>query len=198
MLADPLVLALFGPRWSEAAPVIQLLGIAYLGSPISQVTGSAYKAIKRVDVLIKLGALQLPLLVGLLAIFVDDGIVAIAGCQAGVRVLFSAIGVFVATRELGLRACELWNAAWPASSRAPAWRRARPAGARDHVTLAGGGGRLHGGRRGLPRVDPATRARAAAQPVGAGSRKRRARRRARGLNARPRRARHPETTRWPR
>ena len=114
VLADPLVLALFGPRWSEAAPVIQVLGIAYLGSPISQVTGSAYKAIKRVDVLIKLAALQLPLLVGLLAIFVDDGIVAVAGCQAGVRVLFISIGVYVAIRVLGLSARELWNAAWPA------------------------------------------------------------------------------------
>jgi O-antigen/teichoic acid export membrane protein len=114
VLADPLVLALFGPRWRDAAPVVQLLGIAYLGSPISQVTGSAYKAIKRVDVLIKLAALQLPLLVGLLAIFVDDGIVAVAGCQAGVRVLFISVGVYVAIRVLGLSPRELWNATWPA------------------------------------------------------------------------------------
>jgi O-antigen/teichoic acid export membrane protein len=112
-LADPIVLAFFGPRWRDAAPVMQLLSLAYLGSPVA-VTASAYYASRRVDVMVKIAVPQGLLLVALLAVFVDHGIVAVAGCQAAVRGLFVPIGLYVSTRVLGLRARDLWAAAWPA------------------------------------------------------------------------------------
>ena len=113
-LAHPLVSALFGSRWRGAAPVIQILTIAFVGLPMSRVMGSAYLATKRVDVLLKLAVPQGLLLVALLAIFTKHGIAAAAGCQAVARGAFIPIGLYVSTRVLGLRLRELWGAFWPA------------------------------------------------------------------------------------
>jgi O-antigen/teichoic acid export membrane protein len=112
-LADPLVLALFGHRWHQAARVIQVLSIGFAGWPIGQVAGSAYMATKRVDVMAKLAVPQGVILVILIALFVRHGIVAVAACQAAVRVSFVAIGMWASTRVLGFRARELWSATWP-------------------------------------------------------------------------------------
>lgn len=118
VLAHPLVLALFGRRWHEAAPVIQILGVGFLGWPTGQVVGSAYMAAGRVGVMVKLAVPQGIMLVALIAIFVHDGLVAVAWCQAAVRVTFVAIGVYVSTRVLGLRARELWRVSWPPAAAA--------------------------------------------------------------------------------
>lgn len=112
-LADPLVLALFGHRWHDAVPVIQLLSVGFVGTTIGQVIGNAYMAARRVDVMVKLALPQALLLIVLIAIFVHHGIAAVAGCQAAVRITFVAIGVYVSTRVLGLRARALWSAVWP-------------------------------------------------------------------------------------
>lgn len=114
VLADPIVLALFGRRWHGAAPVIQILAAGFLGAPLALVTGSAYMATKRVDVMLKLAVPQGLLLVVLLVAFVHDGIAAVAACQAATRAVFVPIGVYVSVRVLGIRARELWHAAWPA------------------------------------------------------------------------------------
>ncbi len=113
-LAHPLVIALFGARWHHAATVMQVLTLGYFGTPISAVTSSAFKASRRVDVAVKIAVPQLLVLVALIAIFVGHGIVAVAACQTAARVLFAPLGVYVATRTLGLRVRDLWTAAWPA------------------------------------------------------------------------------------
>jgi O-antigen/teichoic acid export membrane protein len=113
-LAEPIVLTLFGPRWEGAVPVVRLLAVAFVGTPLGLAFGPAYMATKRLDVSLKLAIPQGILLVILLALFVHDGITAAAACQAGVRVLFGAVGVVVAVRVLGLRPRELWDVSWPA------------------------------------------------------------------------------------
>ena len=113
-LAHPLVLALFGPRWLGAVPVVRILSIAFMTGPTGQVSGNAFMATRRVDVMLKLAIPQGILLIVLLAIFGHHGIAAVAGCQAVVRSLFALIGLYVSTRVLGLRASELWSASWPA------------------------------------------------------------------------------------
>jgi PST family polysaccharide transporter len=112
-LADPLVFVLFGPRWHAAARVIQVLSIGFAGWPLGQVAGNAYLATRRVDVMIKLAVPQGILLVALIAVFVHDGIVAVAICQTAVRVVFVAIGIYVSTRILHFRRAELWRAVRP-------------------------------------------------------------------------------------
>ena len=100
-LAHPLVSALFGSRWRGAAPVIQILTVAFVGLPVSRVMGSAYLATKRVDVLLKLAVPQGLLLVALLAIFTKHGIAAAAGCQAVARGTFVPIGLMCPPGCLG-------------------------------------------------------------------------------------------------
>jgi O-antigen/teichoic acid export membrane protein len=99
---------------------MQVLSLGYLGTPVSAVTSSAFKACRRVDVTVKIAVPQVLLLVTLIAIFVSHGILAVAACQTAVRILFVPIGVYVATRVLGLRTRELWTAAWPALAAAAA------------------------------------------------------------------------------
>ena len=113
-LAQPLVLALFGPRWRDAVPVIQLLSIGFAAGPLGQVIGAAFMATRRVDVMVKLAVPQGLLLLALVAVVVSHGIVAVAGCQAAVRVIVVAAGMVVSTRVLGLRTRELWSVTWPA------------------------------------------------------------------------------------
>lgn len=114
VLADPLVVAVFGRRWHDAVPVVRILSLGFVGWPLGQMAGNAYQATRRVDVMAKLAVPQGLLLVALLAIFVSHGLAAVAACQAGVRMLFVAIGVFVSTRVLALRARDLLDALWPA------------------------------------------------------------------------------------
>jgi hypothetical protein len=54
-------------------------------------------------------------LVALIAVFVHDGIVAVAACQAAARIAFVPIGLYVSRRVLGLQLRGLWDAAWPAA-----------------------------------------------------------------------------------
>ena len=112
-LAHPLVLALFGARWRAAIPVVQILAIGFFASPVAQVTGSAYMARKRIDVMLMMAVPQGILLVALIAIFVDRGIAAVAACQAGARLAFTPINLYVARRVLGLPMSGVWRAAWP-------------------------------------------------------------------------------------
>ena len=114
VLAGPLVAALFGPRWHAAVPVVRILSVGFMGGPLSQVSGNAFLATRRVGVMLRLAVPQAILLVTLIAIFVDHGIAAVAACQAGTRVLFAAIALVVAIRVFDLSPRELWNASLPA------------------------------------------------------------------------------------
>ena len=167
-LADPLVLAFFGRRWSEAAAVVQILAVGFLAGPLAQMTASAYMATRRVDVMLKLAVPQGLLLVVLIAIFVDDGIAAVAGCQAAARLVFVPIGVYVSTRVLGLRVRGLWSAAWPPLLAAAGMASGDGADrARDHLTVAGASRRRRARRRRLPGARLAARRRCAVEPVAA-------------------------------
>ena len=114
ILADPLVAVLFGRRWHEAARVVQILSIGFAGWPIGQVAGSAFKATRRIDVMVKLAVPQGVILVVLIAVFVRQGLVAVAACQSAVRLVFVLIGMYVSTTVLGFRGRDLWGAIWPA------------------------------------------------------------------------------------
>jgi PST family polysaccharide transporter len=114
ILADPVVLALFGRRWGQAASIIRIISVAFVGVPVGVAVGSAFRATKRVGVMLKLAVPQGILLVVAVAVFVPFGIKAVAWCQAAVRELFVAISIAVSMRVLGIRARELGRAARPA------------------------------------------------------------------------------------
>ena len=108
-LAHPLVLALFGPRWLGAVPVVRILSIAFMTGPTGQVSGNAFMATRRVDVMLKLAIPQGILLIVLLAIFGHRGIAAVAGCQAVGQVAVRAdrpLRLHARARPAGERALE--------------------------------------------------------------------------------------------
>ena len=101
VFAEPIVLAVFGDQWVDAVPVVRVLSLFAFAVAVGIPAGSAYKAIGRVDVLLKLAVPRALLAVGSIAWFVDEGITAVAACQAAVAGLFAVIGILLASHLLG-------------------------------------------------------------------------------------------------
>ncbi|HEX8082720.1 MAG TPA: lipopolysaccharide biosynthesis protein [Solirubrobacteraceae bacterium] len=114
VLAEPIVLTLFGDQWRETATVMQILTIYALGVTIGIPAGTVYKATGRAGVLLKLAVFRAALLAAGVLLLVDYGIDAVAASQAAVAGLFSLIGLGLASRLLAVRPREIAAAIWPA------------------------------------------------------------------------------------
>lgn len=112
VLAHPLTIAVFGDKWAGAAPVARVLTVYALGVTIGIPAGIVYKATGRASVLLKLAIPRAALVVTSIAIFVNDGIVAVALCQAAVAALFASIGIALASRLLHVSFHRIWSAVW--------------------------------------------------------------------------------------
>jgi PST family polysaccharide transporter len=116
VLAEPVTLAAFGDQWHGSVAVMRVLTVFAFAVTIGMPAGTAYKSLGRVDVLLKLAIPRAILAVTAIAIFADQGIVAVAACQAGVAALFAAIGIALAARLLGTGGRQIATAALPAVS----------------------------------------------------------------------------------
>ena len=112
VLAEPLILAVFGDRWAPAVPAMQVLTLYALAIAFGIPAGTAYKASGRAGVLLAIGAPRLCLLVVSVAVFVDQGIVAVAACVGIVTMVFALIGLGIATRMLRVRIRALLATVW--------------------------------------------------------------------------------------
>ena len=115
VLAEPLVLALFGERWEASVDCMRVLSLYACSVALGIPAGTAYKATGRAGVLLKLAIPRAALVVISIAVFVDEGIVAVAACQAVVAALFALIGMAIAARLLELRPARLAAAILPAA-----------------------------------------------------------------------------------
>ncbi len=113
VLAEPLVLATFGDKWEGAISPMQVLVLYAFFPALTAPPGVIFKAIGRADILLKLAAVRVPILVTAIALTVHDGIVAVAACQAGVALLFFFVTTSIACRMLEVRVGSLWTALWP-------------------------------------------------------------------------------------
>jgi O-antigen/teichoic acid export membrane protein len=113
-LARPFTLAALGPRWRDSIPVMQILSVYALWATIGIPAGSAYKATRRVGILLRLAVPRLTLVVVAIALFVHKGIVAVAICQVAVTAIFAVISTFLASRLLEVSLSDIWRAARPA------------------------------------------------------------------------------------
>ena len=118
VLAEPLVLAAFGEQWRAAAPAMRVMALWTLMSPIGIIIGTAYKALGRTDILLKLAIAQVVVLIPAVLLVADRGIVAVAACQAVVAIVFTSVAMVLALRVLGLTARGISDAIWPASAAA--------------------------------------------------------------------------------
>jgi O-antigen/teichoic acid export membrane protein len=105
VLAEPVVLTAFGDQWRGSIEVMQVLTLFAFAISLDIPPGTAYKSLSRIDILLKLGIPRAVLALGAIVIFVDEGIVAVAACQAAVAALFALINLLLASRMLdtGLR-----------------------------------------------------------------------------------------------
>jgi lipopolysaccharide exporter len=118
VLAEPVILAVFGDKWEDAIPAMRVMALWALVSPIAVIIGTAYKATDRVDLLLKLAIPQALVLIPALIVLADRGIVVVAACQAVVAIVAAIVGMIVATRMLHVTALDLWRAGWPPAAAA--------------------------------------------------------------------------------
>ena len=113
LLAEPVVLAVLGDQWPGAIAPMRILTLFALAVALGIPAGTAYKAIGEAGVLLKLAIPRAVLAVGLIAVFVDQGILAVAACQAAVASLFGVIGLVIASRMLSVPPRAIAAALWP-------------------------------------------------------------------------------------
>lgn len=113
LLAEPLVLAAFGPNWTGAVGAMEVLTVYAFAVTVGIPAGTVYKAVGRADVLLKLAVPRAALLIFALFLVADEGIVAVAACQAAVAGLFSVIGLALAARLLAVEPLRILGAIWP-------------------------------------------------------------------------------------
>ena len=112
LLAEPFVLALFGEKWLEAAPVLRGISFYALFISLGFNAGDVYKAQGRPGMLTLMSILHILLLVpGLFwAVIVQGDIVLVGWVQAFVALIISVIYLLVALKMLKMPIGELLNA----------------------------------------------------------------------------------------
>lgn len=91
MLAGPITVAVFGPRWEPAVAASQVLCIWALMSPIAMVCGNAFKSRGRADIVLWIAIPQAAAIVVGSLLLVRRGIVAVSWLQAGIAVVAQII-----------------------------------------------------------------------------------------------------------
>jgi PST family polysaccharide transporter len=102
LLARPIVLTLFGPKWEPAIPVMQVLCAYAVVVTMNVPAGTIYKVTGRAWILIAFTVPYVAVLAGALVAFTPHGILAVAATMAGLQALFAVGGWMVATRILGV------------------------------------------------------------------------------------------------
>jgi O-antigen/teichoic acid export membrane protein len=100
LLAKPVVLVLFGAKWSGAVPVMQILAAYAVVVTLNVPAGTVYKVTGRAWILVAFTVPYIATLFGALLIFTPSGIVAVAGVMAGLQGAFAVAGWTVACRVL--------------------------------------------------------------------------------------------------
>jgi PST family polysaccharide transporter len=120
-LAEPVILALFGERWEGSVDALRVLAVYSLFLTVNIPAGTVYKATGRPQVLLLLGLPRLVLLVIGLALLTDEGIVAVAACQAVTAALVAVLSTVLAGRLLAVGPWSLGAELWaPLLAAAPA------------------------------------------------------------------------------
>jgi O-antigen/teichoic acid export membrane protein len=113
ILAEPVILVAFGDQWRGSIEPMQILTLFALLVAVSVPAGTAYKAMGRVDVILKLALPRAAAVITLLWLFTDEGLAAAAACQAAVAAVWAVIDFGIASRMLAVPVRRIAAAAWP-------------------------------------------------------------------------------------
>lgn len=98
ILAEPIVLGLFGEQWEGSIEPMQILAVYAFLVTVGIPSGTVFKATGRAEVLLILGVIRAILAVSLIITFVDQGIGTVAAIQAAI-----ALGAEIASLVLASR-----------------------------------------------------------------------------------------------
>jgi lipopolysaccharide exporter len=101
-LAEPITLAVFGPKWGPAVAASQVLCIWALMSPIAMVCGNAFKSRGRADIVLWIAIPQAVAVVVGSLLLVRQGIVAVSWLQAGIAVVAQVVTIAITQRMFSL------------------------------------------------------------------------------------------------
>lgn len=113
MLAEPLVLVLFGEKWRPSVPVLQVLSLAAMLMPIQMLNIDMLKALGRTDLNVRVMVIKFLFGIGLLWIALPFGIVAIAGVFSLSTVINIFINAHYTKRLLGYAAWQQLKDIYP-------------------------------------------------------------------------------------
>jgi lipopolysaccharide exporter len=103
LLAQPVVLTLFGEQWRPAIGVMQVLCAYAVVVTLNIPAGTVYKVTGRAWILIAFTVPYVVILAAVLAILTPHGIIYVGATMAGMQAVFSAAGWVVAMRILDVR-----------------------------------------------------------------------------------------------
>jgi len=112
ILADPLIFALFGDQWGGSVPAMRVLALYALAVALTIPGGQVLKATGRAGILLMITIPETIMVLAAIWIFVDEGIVAVAACMAGVLGLTALAQTVISMRLIGVGARAAWNAVW--------------------------------------------------------------------------------------
>ncbi|HWI21905.1 MAG TPA: lipopolysaccharide biosynthesis protein [Baekduia sp.] len=102
VLADPLIHVLFGSKWEQSIPVMELLTLQALATTLAIPCGTVYKVTGQAHILLWLAVPGIAILVVLLVIFTDQGIEAVALCGVAIHTAALPFTTLIASRQLRL------------------------------------------------------------------------------------------------
>lgn len=100
MVATPLITVLFGSDWATAGGVTAAIAVKTGISAVIFPLGDVFKALGRQRILVMLGLIQFPLLVGAVILFAPAGIVTVAWVRAIFMAVMGSIQVLFVLRAL--------------------------------------------------------------------------------------------------
>ncbi|MFN8174370.1 MAG: oligosaccharide flippase family protein [Solirubrobacteraceae bacterium] len=118
VLATPLIVVLFGTKWTEAGGVMSAIAVMVGVSSVAYPIGDVFKALGLQRVLVGLNLLQLPLLIAAIVLAADAGIVAVAWVRAAEMALYTGMIVAAATRVTSIRPGQVLSAMGPGAAAA--------------------------------------------------------------------------------
>jgi lipopolysaccharide exporter len=113
VLASPLVVVLFSPKWSEAGPVLSAVAVLATVGTIAFPLGDLLKAVGKQRFLVALNLIQMPIVAAGIVILAPHGIVAAAWLMVGSALAFNTGVAIIVSRELGVDVASIIAAARP-------------------------------------------------------------------------------------
>jgi lipopolysaccharide exporter len=114
LISEPFVMLLYGERWEDAIPVMQLLALYMLVQSLTKNCGDVFKAMGRPGILNRLAILKLAVTVPALLAAVRHGIVWVAAAQLAAAFVLTLYRFWLAARVVGAPVRSVAGAVVPA------------------------------------------------------------------------------------